>query len=58
MSERSSVYKVNILFLIVLILLTINFLPLGLPQFELMILNQVFFILLPSLIYLKRTGLS
>jgi membrane protease YdiL (CAAX protease family) len=57
MSQRHSVYSVNILFLIVLALQLLNFFFLGIPQYPRLILNEAFFVLLPSLLYLRWAGL-
>lgn len=57
MNERRSLYSVNILFLIVLTLQTVNFFFLDQPHFLRLILNEAFFVLLPALIYLRWAGL-
>lgn len=57
MSKRHSLYAVNILFLIVLLLQLLNFFVADMPQYPRMILNEALFVLLPSLLYLRWAGL-
>ena len=57
MSRRHSVFTVNLLFLIILLLQLLNFFLADIPQYVRLILNEAFFILLPSLLYLRWAGL-
>ena len=57
MSKRHSLYAVNMLFLIVLLLQLLNFFVADMPQYPRMILNEALFVLLPSLLYLRWAGL-
>ncbi len=53
MSQRHSVYTVNILFLIVLLLQLLNFFLTDIPQYIRLILNEALFVLVPALFYLR-----
>lgn len=57
MSRRYSVYGVNGLFLLVLVLQSANFLVQDMPQYVRLILNEALLVLLPSLVYLRWAGL-
>jgi|LSQX01.2.fsa_nt_gb membrane protease YdiL (CAAX protease family) len=57
MSQRHSIFGVNVLFLIVLVLQSANFFLFAIPQYLRLILNEAFFVLLPSLLYLRWAGL-
>lgn len=57
MSQRHSVYSVNILFLVVLVLQLLNFFIASLSQYPRLILNEFLFVLVPSLLYLRWAGL-
>lgn len=57
MSQRHSVYHVNILFLIVMLLQMLNFWLVSMPQYPRLILNEALLVLLPSLLYLRWADL-
>ena len=53
MSQRHSITSANMLFLLVLLLQSLNFFLAGIPQYVRLILNEALFVLLPSLLYLR-----
>ena len=57
MSQRHSVYSVNILVLLVLVLQLLNFFLASVPQYPRMILNEFLLVLVPSLLYLRWADL-